>query len=110
MPSPASSVRHRHRAAHVVSQVTVGSRPGHYAERVMSFEVSLPPQTVLVVDDDAVVRCVVQGHLSSSGYRIFEAEDGQEALEVLERNDPSSLVFLIVVMTRSNGPELVTEV
>lgn len=76
----------------------------------MSFEASLPPQTVLVVDDDAVVRRVVQGHLSSSGYRIFEAEDGQEALEVLERNGPVSLVIIDLVMPRLDGPGLVAEV
>jgi two-component system cell cycle sensor histidine kinase/response regulator CckA len=64
----------------------------------------------LVVDDDAVVRRVVQGHLSSAGYRIFEAEDGQEALEVLERTGPVSLVIVDLVMPRLNGPGLVAEV
>ena len=76
----------------------------------MSYEAPLPPQTVLVVDDDAVVRRVVQGHLSSSGYRIFEAEDGQEALEVLERTGPVSLVIIDLVMPRLDGPGLMAEV
>jgi len=76
----------------------------------MSFDSSLPPQTVLVVDDDAVVRRVVQGHLSSSGYRIFEAEDGQEALEVLERTGPVGLVIIDLVMPRLDGPGLAREV
>ena len=75
----------------------------------MSFEASLPPPTVLVVDDDAIVRRVVQGHLSGAGYRIFEAEDGQEALEVLERTGSVDLVIVDMVMPRLNGPALVAE-
>ena len=75
----------------------------------MSFEASLPPPTVLVVDDDAIVRRVVQGHLSDAGYRIFEAEDGQEALEVLERTGSVDLVIVDMVMPRLNGPGLVAE-
>ena len=75
----------------------------------MSFEASLPLPTVLVVDDDAIVRRVVQGHLSDAGYRIFEAEDGQEALEVLERSGPVNLVIVDMVMPRLNGPGLVAE-
>jgi two-component system cell cycle sensor histidine kinase/response regulator CckA len=75
----------------------------------MPFEASLPPPTVLVVDDDAIVRRVVQGHLSDAGYRIFEAEDGQEALEVLERNGSVDLVIVDMVMPRLNGPGLIAE-
>ncbi len=75
----------------------------------MPFEASLPPPTVLVVDDDAIVRRVVQGHLSDAGYRIFEAEDGQEALEVLERTGSVDLVIVDMVMPRLNGAGLVAE-
>ena len=75
----------------------------------MPFDPSQPPPTVLIVDDDAVVRRVIQGHLSDAGYRIFEAEDGQEALEVLERTGSVNLVMVDLVMPRLNGPGLVAE-
>jgi two-component system cell cycle sensor histidine kinase/response regulator CckA len=75
----------------------------------MPFDGSLPPPTVLIVDDDAIVRRVIQGHLSNAGYRIFEAEDGQEALEVLERTGSVNLVIVDLVMPRLNGPTLVAE-
>ncbi len=75
----------------------------------MLFDAPLPPPTVLVVDDDAIVRRVVQGHLSDAGYRIFEAEDGQEALEVLERTGSVDLVIIDMVMPRLNGPGLIAE-
>ena len=75
----------------------------------MSFDFPLPPPTVLIVDDDAIVRRVVQGHLSDAGYRIFEAEDGQEALEVLERTGSVDLVIIDMVMPRLNGAGLIAE-
>ena len=75
----------------------------------MTFDPSLPPPTVLVVDDDAIVRRVVQGHLSDAGYRIFEAEDGREALEVLERIGSVDLIVVDVVMPRLDGPAFVEE-
>ena len=77
--------------------------------RIMLYEASFPPPTVLIVDDDAIVRRVVQGHLSDAGYRIFEAEDGQEALEVLERAGSVNLVIVDMVMPRLNGAGLVAE-
>jgi two-component system, cell cycle sensor histidine kinase and response regulator CckA len=73
----------------------------------MTFDPSQPPPTVLIVDDDAIVRRVVQGHLSDAGCRIFEAEDGQEALEVLERSGSVDLVIVDVVMPRLDGPAFV---
>ena len=75
----------------------------------MPFDAPLPPLTVMIVDDDAIVRRVVQGHLSDAGYRIFEAEDGQEALEVLDRTGSVNLVMVDMVMPRLNGPGLVAE-
>jgi len=75
----------------------------------MTFDPSLPPPTVLIVDDDAIVRRVVQGHLSDAGYRIFEAEDGREALEVLERIGSVDLIITDVVMPRLDGPSFVEE-
>jgi two-component system cell cycle sensor histidine kinase/response regulator CckA len=76
---------------------------------VMTFDPALPPPTVLIVDDDAIVRRVVQGHLSAAGYRIFEAEDGLEALEVLERIGSVDLVITDVVMPHLGGPAFVEE-
>lgn len=42
------------------------------------------PRSVLVVDDVAMVRRAVATLLSAAGYRVFEAGDGAEALEVLQ--------------------------
>ena len=41
-------------------------------------------QTVLVVDDEEIVRDVVVRYLRRDGYRTLEAADGDEALRLLE--------------------------
>jgi two-component system cell cycle sensor histidine kinase/response regulator CckA len=73
----------------------------------MGLDSTFRPRTVLVVDDDAVVRRVAYGHLSDSGFRVFEAEDGQEALEVLARAGALDLVIVDVVMPRMDGPAFI---
>ena len=67
------------------------------------FPQSIPLGTVLVVDDDAVVRRVTQLLLSDAGYRVFEAEDGREGLAVLQEHGPVDLVVTDIVMPRLDG-------
>jgi two-component system, cell cycle sensor histidine kinase and response regulator CckA len=42
------------------------------------------PRSVLIVDDIAMVRRSIAVLLSAAGFRVFEASDGAEALEVLK--------------------------
>ena len=44
--------------------------------------------TVLVVDDEPIVRNVVVRYLERDGYRTLEAGDGNEARRLLERDHP----------------------
>jgi len=61
--------------------------------------------TVLVVDDDARVRSVLVEHVSYAGFRVIEASNGLEALEVLDR-EPVRLVFTDLRMPVMDGIEL----
>jgi len=61
--------------------------------------------TVLVVDDEQIVREVVVGYLQRDGYRTLEAADGDRARELLEREGPS-LVVLDVMLPGIDGLEL----
>jgi CheY-like chemotaxis protein len=61
--------------------------------------------TVLVVDDDARVRSVLVEHVAYSGFRVLEASNGLEALEVLAK-EPVSLVFTDLRMPTMDGIEL----
>lgn len=62
---------------------------------------------VLIVDDERAVRRSVQLLLSDAGYRVYEAEDGAEALDVLAQRGPVQLVMTDVVMPRVDGVALV---
>ena len=59
---------------------------------------------MLVVDDDADIRGVVVDLLTSEGYRVLEAQNGREALNVLESGRPS-VVVLDLMMPVMNGWE-----
>jgi DNA-binding response OmpR family regulator len=59
-------------------------------------------QTVLVVDDDKEIREAIGIYLKSEGLNVLEAEDGQAALEMLERHEVH-LIILDVMMPRLDG-------
>ena len=61
--------------------------------------------TVLVVDDEPIVRDVVVRYLQRDGYRTLEAGDGASARELLER-EPPALVVLDVMLPELDGLEL----
>ncbi len=64
-----------------------------------------PVETVLVVDDEPIVRDVVVRYLRHAGYATLEAADGKSARELIERESPS-LVVLDVMLPGTNGLEL----
>jgi PAS domain S-box-containing protein len=55
-------------------------------------------ELILVVEDNATVRKSVVRQLQKLGYRTLEAEDGQEALAILDRDPRIDLLFSDVVM------------
>jgi DNA-binding NtrC family response regulator len=64
-------------------------------------------QTVLVVDDAAIVRRLAFRLLSEAGYRVFEAGGAAEALEVMAMaRGRIDLVLIDVVMPEVNGVDL----
>lgn len=66
-----------------------------------------PRQTILVVDDDAMIRRGVVAILVNSGYTVFEAEDGQQALELFATIGEVAMVVTDIYMPRMNGRDLV---
>jgi two-component system, OmpR family, response regulator ResD len=61
--------------------------------------------TVLVVDDEPIVREVVVSYLEREGYRTLEAGDGDRAREIVEAESPN-LVVLDVMLPGVDGLEL----
>ena len=61
--------------------------------------------TVLVVDDEPIVRDVVVRYLQRDGFATLEAGDGDRARELIETGDPR-LVVLDVMLPGTDGLEL----
>ncbi len=61
--------------------------------------------TVLVVDDEPIVRDVVVRYLEREGYTTLEADHGDRARELLEQSSPD-LVVLDVMLPGADGLEL----
>lgn len=59
-------------------------------------------EKILVVDDEAAVRRILETRLSMVGYEIVTATDGEEALQVFAREQPD-LVVLDVMMPNGDG-------
>jgi len=62
--------------------------------------------SVLVVEDDPMLRTLMVRTLSEKGYRALQASDGIEALELLAADPEIELVVTDIVMPRMNGVEL----
>jgi PAS domain S-box-containing protein len=64
-------------------------------------------ETILLVEDDAVVRELVQRTLGIYGYKVLQAANGPEALSICQSNDePIDLMLTDVVMPQMSGREL----
>jgi two-component system cell cycle sensor histidine kinase/response regulator CckA len=65
-------------------------------------------ELVLLVEDNSVVRGLVSRALKRHGYRVVEAESGQQALALVETvREHIGLILSDVVMPGMQGPELV---
>lgn len=63
--------------------------------------------TVLMVDDEEIVLEVGAMMLRSLGYRVFEASNGSQALEMMQQNrDHIDLVILDMIMPEMSGEEV----
>jgi CheY-like chemotaxis protein len=67
--------------------------------------------TVLLVDDEEVVRQVAASMLKSLGFDVLEATDGQEAVEIFRKHkNEITLVLLDLTMPRMSGEETFDEI
>ena len=57
---------------------------------------------ILVVEDDKEIREGIEIYLKSQGYVVFQAEDGIEGLEVVEKEE-IHLAIVDIMMPRMDG-------
>ena len=60
-------------------------------------------QTILVCDDDKEIAAAVDIYLTAEGYRVLQAYDGLQALELLRDNEDVQLILMDVMMPRMDG-------
>jgi DNA-binding response OmpR family regulator len=63
------------------------------------------PQRILVVDDNATNRDILEARLTANGYQVLHACDGEEALAATRRHLPD-LILLDVMMPKVDGIEV----
>jgi two-component system cell cycle sensor histidine kinase/response regulator CckA len=63
--------------------------------------------TILLVEDEDMVRAVAERALTRQGYTVMTAENGEAALELLDRNGRPDLLISDVVMPTMDGPTMV---
>jgi two-component system, cell cycle sensor histidine kinase and response regulator CckA len=67
--------------------------------------------TILVVEDEIPVRIFVVHALRQKGYQVYEAEDGDQALEIIEQyGNEIDVIITDVIMPGMNGPAVVEEI
>ncbi|HPO12451.1 MAG TPA: PAS domain S-box protein [Candidatus Hydrogenedentes bacterium] len=103
--------------------VSVYSEVGHgttfkvYLPRIVTTEegdpASLPAEsatrgveTILLVEDDAAVRKLAAGMLSSLGYHVIEAQDGPDAVQIAARHETIHLLLTDVIMPGMSGQQV----
>jgi two-component system cell cycle sensor histidine kinase/response regulator CckA len=68
---------------------------------------AVPGETVLVVEDEVIVRRMMTRALEEAGYRVLQAGNAAEAIEIVTRApDKINLLLTDVVMPGQNGREL----
>jgi two-component system, OmpR family, alkaline phosphatase synthesis response regulator PhoP len=62
-------------------------------------------RTILVVEDEQDIRKLIQYNLTQERFKVVEAEDGEQALKILQRNK-ASLILLDLMLPGLSGLEL----
>ena len=65
--------------------------------------------TILLVEDEDMVRAVAERALTRNGYTVVTAANGEEGLEILEERQDFDMIVSDVVMPVMDGPAMVKE-
>ncbi len=74
----------------------------------LNFSKPVPAPTILIVDDAITLRRTLALSLKRSGFRVLQAQNGQEAIEQLRQNSSVQLVICDIEMPQMNGFEFLS--
>ncbi|MEN9848587.1 MAG: hypothetical protein RL368_1327 [Pseudomonadota bacterium] len=78
------------------------NKPAPPVAEVLSIEAEVLTQSILVIDDDEVIRDLLHNHLSKSGYHVLTAASGEEGLKIARALHPQ-IITLDVMMPEMDG-------
>lgn len=87
----------------------VGAEPEEVKNRAFPPTEELPggTETILIAEDEPIVRSIVCEELREKGYNVIEASDCDEAILICEKHSgPIHLLLTDIVMPKMSGPEL----
>lgn len=64
---------------------------------------------VLIVEDNAFLRKMISDRLSQEGHTVIQAKDGEEGLDVAQKDQPN-LVLLDIIMPKMDGITLLQKI
>lgn len=68
-------------------------------------------ETILIIEDEEIVRNFIRTFLEDSDYRVIEARNGKDALEkFIENKDKVKLIVLDVMLPIKNGKQVAEEI
>lgn len=114
-------VRQNHSLVYVHSEKSVGTTfelfwpstkelPATEAKRIKKFGKEGHGETILFVEDNESIREILSKYLAKYGYNIVVAENGKEALKVLDGLQNVDLIVTDIVMPEMGGYELINNV
>jgi CheY-like chemotaxis protein/nitrogen-specific signal transduction histidine kinase len=83
-----------------------GELPAEHASEAIAAEHAATGETVLVVEDEPVVRGVILEMLEEQGYRTLEAIDGPSGLKILRSSERIDLLLTDVGLPGMNGRQV----
>lgn len=65
---------------------------------------------ILLADDDDLLRNLLKEVFEEEGYHVFEAENGEKALDIFWKHPEIKLVILDIMMPKADGMEVLEEI